>query len=107
MALELNGHEIIGTAIEGNDAVDQFKKFVEKPDIIIMDHRMPLKSGLEATKEILNIDNTSRIILATADKTVREEALSLGIKSFKEKPIPLQRLLDNIQKHANGSQNPV
>lgn len=100
MALELNGHEIIGMAGDGIDAVIQFKDFHKKPDVIIMDHRMPLKSGLEATKEILKMDGNCRIILATADKSIRDEALSLGVKSFKEKPIPLQKLLENIEKHA-------
>ena len=63
-----------------------------------MDHRMPIKNGLDASREILEMDNHSMIILASADKSVRKEALSIGVLSFKDKPFTLQRLFNNIEK---------
>ena len=66
-----------------------------------MDHRMPIKNGLDASREILEMDGHSIIILASADKSVRNEALSMGILSFKDKPFTLQRLFDNIEKALN------
>ena len=78
-----------------------YKDFSTKPDIILMDHRMPIKNGLEASKEILEMDGHPKIIFASADKSIREEALSLGILSFKDKPFTLQRLINNIKKAIN------
>ncbi|MFW9988296.1 MAG: response regulator, partial [Candidatus Odinarchaeota archaeon] len=55
--LECIGVKVVGTALDGEIAVQLFKSFQIKPDIILMDHRMPKKNGIEATKEILSINN--------------------------------------------------
>ena len=102
IALKLKGHDVIGTAGDGNEAVDMFKNFSIKPDIILMDHRMPGKSGLEATKEIMSMNGKSKVIFASADKSVREEAISIGAISFKPKPFSLEKLCSNITKAMNG-----
>ncbi|MBD3197210.1 MAG: response regulator [Candidatus Lokiarchaeota archaeon] len=97
-ALELNGYEIIGAAKDGEEAINKFKEFESKPDIIILDHRMPIKNGLEAAKEILQIDKTTKIIFASADKSIKDEAMAIGAVSFKDKPFTLERLFRNIKK---------
>ena len=97
-ALNLNGYKVIASAENGLEAVNKFKNFSEKPDIILMDHRMPMKSGIEAAKEILEIDSSIKIIFVSADETIKEEALSNGAVSFKDKPFSLQRLFNNIEK---------
>jgi len=97
-ALNLNGYKVIASAENGLDAVKMFKNFSEKPDVVLMDHRMPLKSGIEAAKEILEFDNGTKIIFMSADSTVKEEALSNGAVSFKDKPFSLERLFNNIEK---------
>ena len=102
IALKLKGHEVIGTAGDGNEAVDMYRNFSIKPDIILMDHRMPGKNGLEATKEILQMNGKSKIIFASADQSVREEAISLGARSFKPKPFSLEKLCSNIKKAMNS-----
>jgi two-component system chemotaxis response regulator CheY len=102
IALKLKGHEVIGTASDGNEAVDMFRNFSKKPDIIIMDHRMPGKNGLEATKEIMKMNCKSKVIFASADKSVREEAIALGARSFKPKPFSLEKLCSNIKKAMNS-----
>lgn len=63
-----------------------------------MDHRMPIKNGLDASKEILEMDGHPIIIFASADKSIREQALSMGVLSFKDKPFTLERLFNNINK---------
>jgi two-component system chemotaxis response regulator CheY len=97
-ALNLNGYKVIASAENGVDAVNIFKNFSQKPDIILMDHRMPLKSGIEAAKEILELDNGTKIIFMSADSTVKEEALTNGAVSFKDKPFSLDKLFSNIEK---------
>ena len=71
--------------------------FSEKPKVILMDHRMPLKDGIEASKEILQINNSTKIIFVSADASVKEEALSIGVFCFKDKPFTIENLIDSIQ----------
>jgi len=97
-AFNVNGYHVIATAKNGEEAVSMYKSFLDKPDIILMDHRMPIKNGLEASREILEMNGPSKIIFASADLSVRKEALSMGIKSFKDKPFTLERLFNNIEK---------
>ncbi|MBY8983410.1 MAG: response regulator [Candidatus Lokiarchaeota archaeon] len=100
-ALVLNGYEVIASAQNGEEAINIYKELQIKPDIIIMDHRMPIKNGLEAAEEILKIDTKTKIIFASADTTIREKAISLGAVSFKSKPFTLNRLMQNIEKVIN------
>lgn len=99
--LDLYGFQVAGTANNGEEAIQKFKSFEKKPDIILMDHRMPVKDGLEATKEILSIDKSTNIIFASADKTIKDEAKKLGILGFLEKPFSLEVLIDYIKNTAN------
>ena len=75
-----------------------FHSFNFKPDIILMDYRMPEKNGLEATREILQIDPITKIIFASADTTMKEESLALGVVDFLEKPFSSQSLLNCLNK---------
>ena len=97
MILKTSGHQVIGLANNGDEAVKMYKSFSTKPAIIIMDHRMPIKNGIEATKEILKISNHSKIIFVSADNTVKELAISIGATSFIEKPFKLDNLLNEIE----------
>ncbi|MFX1325637.1 MAG: response regulator [Promethearchaeota archaeon] len=98
--LEMNGHEIVGKAYNGEDAIKTFKNLQSNPDIILMDHRMPLKNGLETSKELLNMGCKSKIIFVSADYTARTEALKSGAVDFLEKPIDLATLIGMIKKYS-------
>ncbi len=101
MILENSGFQIIGIANNGDEAVKMYKDFSEKPEIILMDHRMPMKNGIETTKEILQISNHSKIIFASADNSIKKLALSIGAISFLEKPFELKQLVNEIRKVLN------
>jgi len=96
--LTILGHEIIAKAYNGEDAVKIFQKFQNNPDLILMDHRMPIKDGLTAAKEILKLNNTSKIIFLSADYSIKDKALALGAKYFLEKPFKLDELSKIIEK---------
>ncbi|TKJ16897.1 MAG: two-component system response regulator [Promethearchaeota archaeon Loki_b32] len=92
------GFEIIGTAINGKDAIEKYTTLEGKTDLILMDHRMPIKNGLDAMVEILKINKKEKIIFASADISVKQKAISLGAVAFLDKPFKMQQLLITIQK---------
>jgi len=96
MMLELEGFHTF-EANNGEKAVNMYKSLQEKPDIILMDHRMPIKNGIEASKEILAIDNHSKIIFLSADASIKNKALSIGAIKFIEKPFSNNSLIKSIK----------
>ncbi|MFX1596144.1 MAG: response regulator transcription factor, partial [Promethearchaeota archaeon] len=73
---------VLGIANNGEEAIKMFKNFAEKPDIIILDYRMPIKNRTQALKEILHIDHNSKIVFASTDKTIKKEIYSYGAMGF-------------------------
>jgi two-component system chemotaxis response regulator CheY len=96
--LEFHGYSIAGEAYDGDEAVKVFIELERKPDIIIMDHRMPNKDGVDSTREILSIDPKARIVFASADSTVRGRALEMGASEFLAKPFQMKDLLDSLRR---------
>ena len=103
--LTLKGFELAGIANDGEEAVSMFKSFSKKPEIILMDHRMPTKNGIEASKEILQINGDTKIIFLSADDSIKEEALSIGAFSFRNKPFTIKQLIDEINRAYNSTSN--
>ena len=97
-ALESAGHEIVGEAENGNQAVSMFKEL--KPELITMDITMREKDGLDASSEILKIDSTARIVMVTAlgQEELLTRAIKMGVKDFVVKPFPPERLQQAVQK---------
>ncbi|MHA1267303.1 MAG: response regulator transcription factor [Candidatus Helarchaeota archaeon] len=96
--LRAEGFQIIGIAKDGEEAISMFKNFPEKPQIILMDHRMPKKNGIETSKMILQLDNSVKILFLSADSSIKDEALALGICDFQEKPFSITTLLTKIKE---------
>lgn len=96
--LTSSGFTILGKAKNGDEAVNLFKPIVSRPDVILMDYRMPVKDGMEASKEILQIDKNAKILFASADKTIENSARSIGITAFMNKPFTFKLLIENISK---------
>ncbi|MFX1274029.1 MAG: response regulator [Promethearchaeota archaeon] len=99
--LENNGFQVVGKVSSGIDAIAQYQLFSIKPDVVIMDYRMPMKNGVETTKEILEIDNNARIIIISGDLTVEDEVLKQGAKKFLKKPFSYHQLVSEIDKLSN------
>ncbi|MBN1802630.1 MAG: response regulator [Candidatus Lokiarchaeota archaeon] len=96
--LEYGGFKVIETAITGDEAIIKYKKMREKPDLVLLDFRMPIKNGLEITKEILDINKGATIIVASGDASVKGQALEVGAKIFLKKPFTGERLLCEINE---------
>jgi two-component system chemotaxis response regulator CheY len=96
--LEANGHTVIGVASDGEEAVKKYKEMKEKPVIIIMDQRMPVKDGVSATQEILSMDPGAMIFFGSADLHIEKDALAAGARGFLLKPFRIEELLAAINE---------
>jgi two-component system chemotaxis response regulator CheY len=96
--LEANGHSVIGVASDGEEAVRKYRDMKEKPVIIIMDQRMPVKDGVSATQEILKINPAATIFFGSADLHIEKEARAAGAKGFLLKPFRIEELLSAIKE---------
>jgi DNA-binding NarL/FixJ family response regulator len=95
---------VVGEAADGIQAVRQSRAL--RPDVVLMDIRMPIMHGLEATKVILDADGgpPPRILIVTTfdeDEHVFE-ALHSGASGFVLKDTPPEQLLDAIRVIAGG-----
>jgi two-component system chemotaxis response regulator CheY len=84
-------------AYNGLEAVDLFKAATKRPDVIIMDHRMPVANGVEATRQILELDPRVRIIFLSADPGIADDALSAGASDFMKKPVSVREIVNAVR----------
>jgi two-component system, chemotaxis family, chemotaxis protein CheY len=96
--LALAGHRVVESAFNGQEAVDKFKGLAHPPDLIIMDHRMPVKNGVDATKEIRAIDPDVKVLFISADATAQTRAVEAGALEFLEKPFSMDVLYLSIDR---------
>lgn len=72
----------------------------ESPDLILMDLRLPVIDGLEATRRLKAAPETSAIpiIALTADAMIRDrdQALEAGCDDYETKPVRIEKLLEKI-----------
>lgn len=80
----------------------KYKEMKEKPVIIIMDQRMPVKDGMSATQEILKMDPAATIFFGSADLHIEKEAIAAGAKGFLLKPFRIEELLAAIKEAASA-----
>ena len=101
--LPVGGHEVIDSAFNGKEAVEKYGQLAQKPDLTIMDHRMPIKNGLEATREILKANPGAKILMISADATVQPRAGEYGAIGFLEKPFTMDVLFSTIEVTLRGA----
>ncbi len=100
---EFNGYRVLAEAYDGEEAVRMFAEMVQKPDIILMDYRMPKMNGMEAMEKILAIDPNVKIIFASADDAIEQLVKEGGASSFVAKPFRIKPLLEMIEQVAAGN----
>lgn len=92
----MKGFDVVGSAFDGDEAVKLFEALNPRPDVLLMDYRMPIKDGVSATREIRSMDPATKIIFLSADETAREQAMKAGAISFLIKPVRFAQLLQTI-----------
>ncbi|MDA8131789.1 MAG: response regulator [Elusimicrobia bacterium] len=80
------GHEIVGEAENGDEAVRLFKEL--RPELTLLDMIMPGKSGLETLQEIKASDQAAKVVMVTAvqQESLSSQLLSSGAAAVLHKP---------------------
>jgi DNA-binding NarL/FixJ family response regulator len=102
LVLESRGFEVVGSAADGREAVDVVRR--TEPDVVLMDIRMPVMDGIEATRELTSGGCLSKVLVLTTydlDRYVYE-ALGAGAAGFLLKTTPPDRLIEGIQTVCAG-----
>ena len=90
------GHEVIGEAANGEEAVKLAKEL--KPEFIIMDVKMPVMDGLTAAK-LIAAENIAPVLLLTAysQQDIVEKASEAGVIAYLVKPIREEQLFPAME----------
>jgi two-component system response regulator NreC len=95
---------VIGEAADGETAVALVER--RKPNVVIMDVRMPGMDGLQATKEIMKQTPETAVLIFTAfsERALLDRALESGAKGYILKEAPHDDLLRAIDRIGNGGE---
>jgi CheY-like chemotaxis protein len=96
MLVKSLGMQVSFIAHDGDAGVKAFRAAARQPDIVLIDHRMPIKSGLEAMREIRALHNATRFIFISADEGMKAEVIAAGAKAFLTKPASMREITDAI-----------
>ena len=90
--------EIVGTAADGLEAVEQFTKL--RPRVMTLDLTMPKFDGIQAITEIMKVDPDVRLLVvsALADKATLIKAMHLGAYGFLCKPFTDNDLAEAVEE---------
>ena len=94
--------EVVGEATTGHEAVAEAGRL--RPDVVLMDVRMPEMDGIEATRRLLDGNGDTKVVMLTTfdmDEYVYE-ALRAGASGFLVKDVPPEQLIAGIRSVASG-----
>jgi DNA-binding NarL/FixJ family response regulator len=93
---------IVAQASNGREAIELFRE--HKPDVTLMDLRLPDISGIDAAVSIRTEFPEARIIILTTfdSETDRQRAVAAGARAFVLKGEPPRRLLETINQVHSG-----
>jgi DNA-binding NarL/FixJ family response regulator len=93
---------VVGEASDGRAAIDLAER--RKPNVVIMDVRMPGLDGLDATKELIQKEPNAAVLIFTAysERSLLARGLESGAKGYILKEAPHETLVRAIEKVAGG-----
>jgi len=91
------GFSVVGEAADGFDAVELCR--AKRPDVVLMDVKMPIFDGLTAAETILSEELAGCVVLLTAfsDRDIVQRAGSAGVTGYLVKPVDERSLLPTIE----------
>jgi DNA-binding NarL/FixJ family response regulator len=94
--------EVVGEAADGREAVAEARRL--RPDVVLMDVRMPDVDGIDATRRLLGDGSDAKVVMLTTfdmDEYVYD-ALRAGASGFLLKDVPPEQLVAGIRAVASG-----
>ena len=100
--LQAWGHEVVGHAADGREAVDLVTRL--EPDLVLMDVRMPVMSGVEATRAIAAIRPETPIVMLTVSEDEEDlfAAIQAGARGYLLKDLQAAQFRSMIDAVARG-----
>lgn len=101
--LEGTEFEVVGTAKDGSEAVEQFRRL--QPDIVLLDIVMPGQTGKETLQQILQVNPKATVVMVSSLGTedAVTECLKAGAKNFLQKPFEQEDLVKLLRQVASQS----
>ncbi len=93
--------EVIGEAADGRQALGLVEQ--HQPDVVVLDARMPVLDGIEATRLIKARWSNTRVVVQSMHSAYRSEAMAAGADRFLVKGSPSRELFEAILA-SNGTQ---
>ena len=89
---------VVGTANSGREAIE--KAIYLKPDVILMDIRMPGINGIEAIRQIKQTNQDIAFVIITAHEYFEyaKDAVNLGVQEYLIKPLNKNKLIDTLKE---------
>jgi two-component system, LytTR family, response regulator len=100
---KLPGFKIIGVACDGEELIDQVVK--EKPDLVLVDIRIPLLNGMDVIKSCLKYHSILQVIFITGSTDHALEAFSVRAIDYILKPIDRIRLYSALDRASKSMEN--
>ena len=95
------GYQVVA-ARDGQDAINQYKE--TKPDVVLMDIKMPIMNGFNAFFRIKEFDKNANVVLTSSYAIDNEEyqyAKKSGLVGMLSKPFTIEKIINMIDKCQN------
>lgn len=97
--LTSESYDVIDSAANGVEAVEKYKEYHPRIDLVTMDITMPKMDGIKALEKIIEFDKNAKIVMISAlgKQDLVKKSLLTGAKNYIVKPLDRKKVLDRIR----------
>ncbi|MGJ3259158.1 MAG: response regulator [Rhodospirillales bacterium] len=91
--------DIVGEADDGKQGLELYR--ATRPDLVLLDIRMPEMDGIEALKNLQEIDANAYVVMMTFvdDEESVEDTMIGGAKDYLRKNMPMKEMVARLERH--------